>query len=218
MGTNKALLPLAGKPLVEHAVTKLHRICAPVKILSNDPALSSFGPLVPDVHPQCGPMSGIEAALLDSGEDWNLIVPVDVPFLTTTYLDQWLWAALHGRVGKLRIAMLATDAIPHPTLLIIHREVGPYLSASLEAGNYKLFPALRQAALALAARDGGKPEATFWEAQYDDFYAPVWKGVPANWWELRSPPSHHLKFDPFLNVNSPEDFTLAEQFSDQLDT
>ena len=47
MGRDKALLELAGKPLVLHAVTKLRRLCADVSVLSNNPELATrYGPLV----------------------------------------------------------------------------------------------------------------------------------------------------------------------------
>jgi hypothetical protein len=42
MGTDKALLELAGKPLIEHAVAKLRRICANVAILGSNPALAQL--------------------------------------------------------------------------------------------------------------------------------------------------------------------------------
>jgi len=40
MGRDKALIPLAGNPLVEHAVTKLRRICAEVSISAANPSLA----------------------------------------------------------------------------------------------------------------------------------------------------------------------------------
>ena len=63
MGRDKALLELAGKPLVLHAVTKLRRVCAEVSVLSDNPELARYAPLVRDLHAGCGPMGGIEAAL-----------------------------------------------------------------------------------------------------------------------------------------------------------
>ena len=81
MGRDKALLELAGKPLVLHAVVKLRRVCIDVSILGNDPALDAYAPLVRDVHADCGPMGAMEAALLHSRYDWNLFLPVDMPFL-----------------------------------------------------------------------------------------------------------------------------------------
>ena len=63
MGTDKALLLLAGKPLIAHAVVKLGRLCQDVRVLSANSALAPYAPLVPDLHPDCGPIGGIEVAL-----------------------------------------------------------------------------------------------------------------------------------------------------------
>ena len=66
MRTDKSLLLLAGKPLIQQAVTKLGRVCAEVHILSANPALAAYAPLIPDIHPGCGPIGGMEAALAHS--------------------------------------------------------------------------------------------------------------------------------------------------------
>jgi len=48
MGRDKALLELAGKPLVQHAVKKLRRVCMDVRILSNSGELGAYAPIVAD--------------------------------------------------------------------------------------------------------------------------------------------------------------------------
>ena len=63
MGREKALMELAGKPLIRHAVKKLHRVCIDVQILTNNEELERFAPVVHDIHQDCGPMSGMEAGL-----------------------------------------------------------------------------------------------------------------------------------------------------------
>ncbi len=218
MGTNKALLPLAGKPLLQHAITRLSRLCSPVRVLSNDPALGSFAPLVPDRHPDCGPLSGIEAALLDSEHDWNLILPVDVPFLTTAYLDNWLGAALHRRDPALRISTLSVGPVHHPTLLILHRELAPYLTASLQAGRYKLYPVLCSAAESFARQHGTSPTRVFWNPQASDVSAEPWTGEPSAWRDFRFPRPLPPDFDEFMNLNTPAEFAAAEQLAYALDT
>lgn len=82
MGRDKALLELAGKPLVLHAVTKLQRVCEDVHILSGNRELAEYAPLVEDLHPGCGPIGGIEAAFGHSGHEWILLMPVDMPFFS----------------------------------------------------------------------------------------------------------------------------------------
>ena len=196
MGTDKALLPVAGRPLVEHAVLKLRRLCAEVKICGSDLALEEFAPVVRDLHPGCGPMAGIEAALRDSSFDWNLIVPVDVPFVTTAYLGGWLGAVLARADEGCRLAMIRVDETPQPTLLVIHREVCPYLTAALEGGRYKLRPVLMEAGAALAERLGKRQEAVFWQGQHDD------PGIGA---------AARVGAKAFANLNTPEEFEEAER-------
>src|SRR6185437_8626930 len=66
MGRDKAMLELAGKPLVQRAVEKLRRVCAEVFVVGNRPELEAYAPVVQDLHEECGPLGGIEAALLRS--------------------------------------------------------------------------------------------------------------------------------------------------------
>jgi molybdopterin-guanine dinucleotide biosynthesis protein A len=101
MGRDKSLLELAGKPLIAHAVAKLRRICTDVHILGGNPALDEFAPLVPDLHPGCGPLGGLEAALEHSSHDWNLFLPVDVPCLLHRDVAPFIRAAMER--GSFRI-------------------------------------------------------------------------------------------------------------------
>ena len=217
MGRDKALLELAGKPLVLHAVTKLRRLCADVSVLSNNPELVQYGPLVRDVHGGCGPMAGIEAALLSSTHDWNLILPVDLPFLPSFYLDDWLWSVLHEPIGDIRLSMLSVDAASHPALLIIHRELAPYLTASLERGELKLLPALRAASEGIASKLKTTSKKVFVEMQWDDPYAPAANGRADAW--LSATDAQRKNWSCwFANLNTPEEFAEAERHLDGLDT
>ena len=56
--------------------------------------MSGYGRVVSDLHPECGPMGGLEAALAAASSEWSLIVPVDVPFVPTMLLYTWARATL----------------------------------------------------------------------------------------------------------------------------
>ncbi len=165
MGQEKALLTLAGRPLVAHAVTKLDQLCVKVSILSSNPELAAYAPLVADVHPGCGPMSGIEAALLSAGQAWSLILPVDLPFPPAAFLESWIVAVL---ATTARLALFVVGGRPQPTLLLIHRDLRPYLTEALDAGRFRLYPELAAAAQALGLDtihrteiDAGDPSARY---------------------------------------------------------
>jgi molybdopterin-guanine dinucleotide biosynthesis protein A len=89
-GNDKALLPLAGRPLVEHAVQRLTAQCESV-ILNANSGSSRFAqmglPVVPDSIPDHpGPLAGILAALEWSAAHrpdiaWVVSAPADTPFL-----------------------------------------------------------------------------------------------------------------------------------------
>jgi molybdenum cofactor guanylyltransferase len=193
MGTDKALLQLAGKPLIEHAVTKLRRITPHVHILSSNPALAEYAPLVPDLHPGTGPIGGIEAAVAHSPSDWNLILPVDLPFLPGIFVDAWVRSTLADQHG-IRIALFTIDGLPQPTLLMIHRDAAPYISQAVERGNFKLYPVLEAAGRDLATRGGLNPKLVFRNGAFAA--QPLW----------------------FANLNTPEDFAEAEANIAVLDT
>jgi molybdopterin-guanine dinucleotide biosynthesis protein A len=213
MGQDKALLQLAGKPLVEHAVTKLSRICAKVSVLSSNAELAAYAPTVTDNWPGTGPLGGIEAALSDSEFAWNLIFPVDMPFMPTRMLDDWIWSTLSSRIRDFRISMLCVNAQPYPTLLLIHRDVTPYLRMELKLGHYRVLTALESAAEAIAKERAVKPERVFYQAQWDDFYSPSKLHTGKEW---RKAPADY--FDEFSNLNTPAEFAEAEHHPDALDT
>jgi molybdopterin-guanine dinucleotide biosynthesis protein A len=162
-------------------------------------------------------MGGIEAALRSSKYDWNLILPVDLPFLPTFHLDDWLWSVLHEPIGDVRLSMLSVDATPHPALLVIHRELAPYLTVSLERGELKLLPALRAASEGIAAELNTKSEKVFLEMQWDDPCAPAAKGRTEAW--LSATDAQRKNGSRwFANLNTPEQFAEAERHLDELDT
>lgn len=144
MGRDKAFLEINGVPLIAQAVAKLREVCAEVCILGDKPELAAYGPLVPDLHANCGPIGGIEAALGHSRFDWNLVVPVDAPFLPASFLREWVERVMGD--GALRVAYFEVGGRPQPGVLLIRRDTRPHVSAAIERGEYKLLPALAAAA------------------------------------------------------------------------
>jgi molybdenum cofactor guanylyltransferase len=220
MGRNKALLELAGKPLIRHAVKKLRRICIDVRVLSDNVELAEYAPIVPDIHHGCGPMSGMEAGLLHSIFEWNLFLAVDMPFLPTAFISSWLrvWLREEKRErGGARVRMFTVDGQSQPGFCLLHRDVAPFLTAALEQGNYKLLPTLEAAGRALALKQGLLPGVGCWNVPMTGFRSTRGKGQGEEWW-YTTEAQQAAKHLWFANLNTPEEFAEAERFVDALDT
>jgi molybdenum cofactor guanylyltransferase len=212
MGQDKALLELAGKPLVLLAVEKLRRVCAEVYVLGNRPELEVYAPLVRDLHEECGPLGGIEAALLQSAKEWNLFMAVDMPFLPAEFLDVWVKRVI--RQKSARVAMFTVEERPQPALCLLHQEVAQYVRDAVEKGEFRLLRVLEIAARELAVQQGKGLEAVFLNLPWGEEAALL--GDEGRAWvptEVQRAARHLW----FANLNTPEEFAAAEAFARELE-
>src|SRR5881394_2170013 len=79
LGRDKANLDWHGRPLLNHMVELLATVCDPVRIVGRGD--------LPDAIPGLGPIGGIFTALMSTATDLNLIVAVDLPLLTSHFLN-----------------------------------------------------------------------------------------------------------------------------------
>lgn len=85
MGKEKAFLKIGGRMIIEIITAALKPITGEIIIISNKPVLyAGCGfPVVPDVFPAQGPLSGIHAGLLHASNPAALITACDTPFVST---------------------------------------------------------------------------------------------------------------------------------------
>jgi molybdopterin-guanine dinucleotide biosynthesis protein A len=93
MGTDKAFLELAGKPLIVRAVELAHELAVDVKIVGEPEKFAVYGAVVADVYRDRGPLGGIHAALTESEAELNLMLAVDLPFIPARFLKYLLTRA-----------------------------------------------------------------------------------------------------------------------------
>jgi molybdenum cofactor guanylyltransferase len=144
MGQDKALLQVAGRSLLELALDKLRALDASAtpRIAGTRPDLSSYAPVVPDLHPGCGPLSGIEAALAATAQPLNLFLPVDLPLLPARFLG---WMLGRAETTDALVTVPRVNGRPQPLCAVYHRDLLAGVTASLAAGNYKVMPVVTAA-------------------------------------------------------------------------
>ncbi|HXN63828.1 MAG TPA: molybdenum cofactor guanylyltransferase [Candidatus Acidoferrales bacterium] len=87
MGRDKALLEVAGRPLVARMADLLAPIVSRVTLVGNPQHYAQFGlPVAADSWPGEGPLGGMVTALDAARAPWCVIVACDLPFLTADWL------------------------------------------------------------------------------------------------------------------------------------
>ncbi len=87
MGSDKGLLVLHGKPLIQYSIEVLKELCSEIIICTNNPAYETFGfPVIKDVYPDLGPIGGIYTGLLNTNSDSNFVLSCDMPFINSQAL------------------------------------------------------------------------------------------------------------------------------------
>jgi molybdopterin-guanine dinucleotide biosynthesis protein A len=139
-GADKAMLVLAGRPLVSHVLDRLRPQVDSVLISANGDAgrFAKLGcPVVADEVPQ-GPLSGILAALTRAatlGATHVVSCPVDTPFLPDDLVSRLLAAARTAPEG---LALARTIDGDHPATALWPVALAPALAAYLAEGGAKV--------------------------------------------------------------------------------
>jgi molybdopterin-guanine dinucleotide biosynthesis protein A len=134
MGSNKAFVDFRGETLLARALALLQQACGNATIVGDPAIFASFAPVISDVFPGCGPLAGIHSALLHSSADLNLMLAVDMPFVSETLLRFLLReAALTDAI----VTVPRTTAL-QPLCAVYRRDFASTAEQALQAGAYKI--------------------------------------------------------------------------------
>ena len=97
MGTDKALLPFGEKTLLQLALETARLVSPTTIIVGARERYGSYGEVIEDRLPGCGPLGGIHAALCATQTDLNLIMSVDMPLMSTNFLCWMVELAASGQ-------------------------------------------------------------------------------------------------------------------------
>ncbi len=132
-------------PCSKLALDKLRALplAAAPRIAAARSDLSSHAGVIADLHPGCGPLSGIEAALAASSRPLNVFLPVDMPLLPAQFL---LWMLQRAETTGALVTVPRINGWPQALCAVYHRDLLGHISASLVAGDYKVMPVVTAAA------------------------------------------------------------------------
>lgn len=196
MGADKALVQLAGQPLIAHAIGALDEIGHTASIAGARAGahteLERFAAVIPDELAGLGPLGGICAALTSTQARWSVFLSIDLPLLPASLPACLLRRA---QVTDAAVTLCSVGGFTQTFPAVVGRSALPLLRAELDAGRSGCFAAFRMTATAL-----GRPlavVATETLAQCGQVHDP--RGLPTALW--------------FLNVNTPRDLARAESLT-----
>jgi molybdopterin-guanine dinucleotide biosynthesis protein A len=141
MGQDKALLQLGGKSMLRIALDKLRALPLPAPPRVAGARLDAAA--VADLHPGCGPLGGIEAALTASSRPLNVFVPLDMPLLPAKFL---VWMLYRAQITGAMATVPRINGRPQPLCAVYHRDLLGPITTSLLAGDYKVMRVVSSAA------------------------------------------------------------------------
>jgi len=140
MNTDKAFLDFGGQTLLDRALGVMGTVCDRVTIVG-DPGKfakygsTKYGPVVADIFSGCGPLAGIHTALVHSPAELNLMLAVDMPFVSTKLLAFLFAAAEHNDAV---VTVPRTTQGLQPLCAVYRRDFSTTAEQALRAGNYKI--------------------------------------------------------------------------------
>lgn len=192
MGEDKALVELAGQPLVAHALGILRLAGLAASVAGSRSPLAAFAPVVEDSNAGLGPLGGICAALKSTSARWAVFLPVDLPLLPATLVAFLLD---HARITGRAVTLCSVNGYAQTFPAVVDRATLTALEIELAAGRRGCFSALQASSASL-----GHPIsilAVEMLAQAGQVAHPD-SLPPARW---------------FLNVNAPADLRFAKSQS-----
>jgi len=135
MGADKAFLDFAGQTLLDRALTVMSEVCGSVSIVGDPAKFAKYGSVVADIFSGCGPLAGIHAALVNSPAELNLMLAVDMPFVSRELLA-FLFAAAEDNDAIITVPRDGKGL--QPLCAVYRRGFSAIAEEALRAGKYKI--------------------------------------------------------------------------------
>ncbi|RKD24400.1 hypothetical protein BEP19_08395 [Ammoniphilus oxalaticus] len=135
MGQNKALLKVGEQTGLERILERLSPLLSDPILVTNEPHLYEGLPvqIIADNYPGRGPVAGLEAGLVASKHDWNLLVACDMPFVSRKLARELL-----ARRGDYECIVPMRAGRAHPLFALYRRSILPTVQRNIQADVLKM--------------------------------------------------------------------------------
>jgi molybdopterin-guanine dinucleotide biosynthesis protein A len=132
---DKAFLEFRGQTLLDRALAVMGLVCDSTAIVGDPAKFTKYESVVADTFPGCGPLAGIHAALLYSSAQLNLMLAVDMPFVSRELLA-FLFAAADESDAMVTVPRCGQGL--QPLCAAYRRDFSTVAERALRAGKYKI--------------------------------------------------------------------------------
>ncbi len=131
MGTNKALLPYQGRPLIEHIANVVREVFEHVVVVADEGEAYSFLnlPLHPDIYKDRGPLGGIHAAFHHTNASTLFVVSCDLPGITPQLIEY-----LVNIDAQASAVVPVVDEKLHPLCGLYRGTILPHIEQAIQDG------------------------------------------------------------------------------------
>ena len=136
MGQDKSLLPIEGKPMIQHVLDQVRPHFDEIIVSSNTPEVHQFPGIktVSDREQGRGPLMGICTALQASSHDTSFVVACDMPNVDITLMRYMLRQAYRYDA----VIPRANQRLLEPLFAVYNRPMLPIIEESLAQGKNKV--------------------------------------------------------------------------------
>ena len=155
MGMDKSLLPLMGKPLIQHVCDQVRPHFDELLIAGGESRQFAFlnDRIVPDEIPEQGPLRGIASALAVSCYDLNFVIACDIPWVSFPLLRRLLQEAHDCDC----VVPITVEGYYEPLFSVYRKSALPGMHRALEEGKRRViaaFPHCRVKTVSFSESDG----------------------------------------------------------------
>jgi molybdopterin-guanine dinucleotide biosynthesis protein A len=135
MGSDKALLLFHGQTLLQRTLQTAAAVVSKTVIVGPKQRYAALGEVIEDIYADCGPLSGIHAALQATDTDLNLVLSADMPLMSSAFL---FWLVRQAAATEHLITVPHLLGGPQPLCAVYHREVRQAAEQALKEADYKI--------------------------------------------------------------------------------